>query len=162
MKLNVDGHDPYETFVVTTWIWYAKDLGPLYVVSLPSSLCFKVWTSLCWALSQHDVPNQWDEPWLNLEERIISLRVRLFENGVIKGRRWIIVRVLLKTRNVFCNLVINHTDPLWVDAKRGVNQQWTKKWVSICPIFDCLPCGVSKTERKSCWWCWGLQDGDCL
>ncbi len=44
--LNVDGHNPYETFVVTTWIWYAKDLGPLYVVSLPSSLCFKVWTSL--------------------------------------------------------------------------------------------------------------------
>jgi hypothetical protein len=24
--LNVDGHDPYETFVVTTWIWYAKKL----------------------------------------------------------------------------------------------------------------------------------------
>jgi hypothetical protein len=43
--LNVDGHDPYETFIVTTWIWYAKDLGPLYVVSLPSGLCFKVWTS---------------------------------------------------------------------------------------------------------------------
>ncbi len=41
---NVDGHYTYETFVV--WIWYAKDLGPLYVVSLPSSLCFKVWTSL--------------------------------------------------------------------------------------------------------------------
>jgi hypothetical protein len=37
--------DPYETFVVTTWIWYAKDFGPLYVVSLPSGLCFKVWTS---------------------------------------------------------------------------------------------------------------------
>jgi hypothetical protein len=43
--LNVDGHDPYEIFVVTTWIWYAKDLGPLYVVNLPSSLCFKDWTS---------------------------------------------------------------------------------------------------------------------
>ncbi len=44
--LDVDGHDPYETFVVTTWIWYAEDVGPLYVVSLSSSLCFKVWTSL--------------------------------------------------------------------------------------------------------------------
>jgi hypothetical protein len=44
--LDVDGHDPYETFVLTTWIWYAKDFGPLYVVSLPSGLCFKVWTSL--------------------------------------------------------------------------------------------------------------------
>ncbi len=44
--LNVDGHNPYETFVVTTWIWYAKDFGPFYVVSLPSGLCFKVWTSL--------------------------------------------------------------------------------------------------------------------
>ncbi len=44
--LNVDGHIPYETFVVTAWIWYAKDLGPLYVMSLPSGLCFKVWTSL--------------------------------------------------------------------------------------------------------------------
>jgi hypothetical protein len=42
---NVDGHDPYETFIVSTLIWYAKDLGPLYVMSLPSSLCFKVWTS---------------------------------------------------------------------------------------------------------------------
>jgi hypothetical protein len=41
--LNVDGHDPYET---TTWIWYAKDLGPLYVLSLSSGLCFKVRTSL--------------------------------------------------------------------------------------------------------------------
>ncbi len=40
--LNVDGHNPYETFVVTTWIWIAKDLGPFYVVSLPSGLCFKV------------------------------------------------------------------------------------------------------------------------
>ncbi len=44
--LNVDGHGPYETFIVTIWIWYATDLGPLYVVSLPSGLCFKVWTSL--------------------------------------------------------------------------------------------------------------------
>ncbi len=44
--LNVDGHDPYETFVVTTWILYAEDFGPLYIVSLPSGLCFKVWTSL--------------------------------------------------------------------------------------------------------------------
>jgi hypothetical protein len=43
--LNVDGHNPYETFIVTAWIWYAKDLGPLYVMSLPSGLCFKVWTS---------------------------------------------------------------------------------------------------------------------
>jgi hypothetical protein len=43
--LNVDGHDPDETFVVNTWIWYAKDLGPLYVMSLPSGLCFKVCTS---------------------------------------------------------------------------------------------------------------------
>jgi hypothetical protein len=40
--LDVDGHDPYETVVVTTWIWYAKDFVPLYVVSLPSGLCFKV------------------------------------------------------------------------------------------------------------------------
>ncbi len=40
--LDVDGHDPYETFVVTTWIWCAKDFSPLYVVSLPSGLCFKV------------------------------------------------------------------------------------------------------------------------
>ncbi len=44
--LNVDGHDPYETFIVTACIWYAKDLGTLYVMSLPSGLCFKVWTSL--------------------------------------------------------------------------------------------------------------------
>jgi hypothetical protein len=44
--LNVNGHNPYETCVVTTWIWYAKDLGPLYVMSLPGSLCFKVWNSL--------------------------------------------------------------------------------------------------------------------
>jgi hypothetical protein len=44
--LDVYGHDPYETFVVTTWIWYAKDFSSLYVVSLPSGLCFKVWTSL--------------------------------------------------------------------------------------------------------------------
>ncbi len=43
--LNVDGHDPYETFIVTTWIWYAEDFGPLYVVSLPSGLCFRVLTS---------------------------------------------------------------------------------------------------------------------
>jgi hypothetical protein len=43
--LDVDGHNPYEAFVVTAWIWYAKDFGPLYVVSLPSGLCFKVWTS---------------------------------------------------------------------------------------------------------------------
>jgi hypothetical protein len=39
-------------------------------------------------LSQHDVPHQQDELWVNLEERTMSqLRVRLFENGVIKGRR---------------------------------------------------------------------------
>ncbi len=43
--LNVDGHNPYETFVVTAWIWYAKDLGPLYVMSLPSGICFKIRTS---------------------------------------------------------------------------------------------------------------------
>jgi hypothetical protein len=43
--LSVDGHNPYEIFIVTTCIWYAKDLGPLHAVSLPSSLCFKVWTS---------------------------------------------------------------------------------------------------------------------
>ncbi len=32
--LNVDGHNPYETFVVTTWIWYAcpRPIGPIYVV----------------------------------------------------------------------------------------------------------------------------------
>jgi hypothetical protein len=40
--VNVDGHNPYEAFVVTAWIWYAKDLGPLYVMSLLNSLCFKV------------------------------------------------------------------------------------------------------------------------
>ncbi len=44
--LNVDGHNPYKSFLVTTWIWYAKDLSPLYVMSLPSGLCFKIWTSL--------------------------------------------------------------------------------------------------------------------
>ena len=44
--LNVDGHNPYETFVVTAWVWYAKDLSLFYVMSLPSGLCFKVWTSL--------------------------------------------------------------------------------------------------------------------
>ncbi len=39
-------------------------------------------------LGQHDVPYQQDELWLNLEERTMSqLWVRLFENGVIKGRR---------------------------------------------------------------------------
>jgi hypothetical protein len=43
--LSVDGNNPYKSFVVTTWIWYAKGLGPLYVMSLLSSLCFKVWTS---------------------------------------------------------------------------------------------------------------------
>ncbi len=43
--LNVDGHDPDETFVVTAWIWYAKELGSLYVMNLLSGLCFKVWTS---------------------------------------------------------------------------------------------------------------------
>ncbi len=35
-------------------------------------------------LGQHNVPYQRDELCLNLEEQ---LRVRLFENGVIKGRR---------------------------------------------------------------------------
>ncbi len=44
--LNVDGNNPYETFVVTAWNWYAKNLDPLYVMSLPSSLCFKVRTTL--------------------------------------------------------------------------------------------------------------------
>jgi hypothetical protein len=43
--INVDSHDPYKSFIVTTWIWYAKDLGPLYGMSLPSGLCFKIWTS---------------------------------------------------------------------------------------------------------------------
>jgi hypothetical protein len=43
--LNVDDHDPYETFIVIAWIWYAKDLSPLYEMSLPNKLCFKVWTS---------------------------------------------------------------------------------------------------------------------
>jgi hypothetical protein len=43
--LDVDGHNPYKSFVVTTWIRYAKDLGPLYVMSIPSGLCFKIWTS---------------------------------------------------------------------------------------------------------------------
>ncbi len=87
-------------------------------------------------LSQHDVPYQQDELWLNLEERTMSqLRVHLFENGVIKGRRWIIVRVLFKTRNVVCNLVIDCTDPLWVDVKRQVNQQWTKETSEHLPNF---------------------------
>ncbi len=44
--LDVDGQDSHETFVVTAWICYAEDFSPLYVVSLPSSLCCKVWTSL--------------------------------------------------------------------------------------------------------------------
>ncbi len=39
-------------------------------------------------LSQHNVPYQQDELWLNLEERTMSqLRVRLFENSLIKGMR---------------------------------------------------------------------------
>ncbi len=48
-------------------------------------------------LGQHNVPYQQDELWLwlNLEERTVSqLRVRLFENSIIKGRWWIVVRLL--------------------------------------------------------------------
>ncbi len=87
-------------------------------------------------LGQHKVPYQQDELLLNLEERTMSqLRVRLFENCVIKGRRWIIVRVLFETRNVIRDLIINHTDPLWVDAKRQVNQQWTKETSKHSPDF---------------------------
>ncbi len=37
-----------------------------------------------------------------------------------------------------------------------------KKQVSISPILIACTCGRSKTEQKNCWWCWGLQDGDCL
>jgi hypothetical protein len=44
--INVDGRNPNETIVVTTWIWYAKDFCPLYLVSMPSGLCFNVLTSL--------------------------------------------------------------------------------------------------------------------
>jgi hypothetical protein len=39
-------------------------------------------------LGQHNVSYQQDELWLNLEERKMSqLRVPLFENSVVKGRR---------------------------------------------------------------------------
>ncbi len=38
-------------------------------------------------LSQHNVPYQKDELWLNLEERTMSqLQVHQFENDVIEGR----------------------------------------------------------------------------
>ncbi len=79
-------------------------------------------------LGQHDVPYQRDEFWLNLEERTTSqFWVHLFENSVIENRRWINVRLCFETRNVTSNLVINHTDPLWIDAKRQVDQQWTEE-----------------------------------
>jgi hypothetical protein len=113
--LNVDGHNPYNSFVVTTWIWYAKNLGPFHVMSLLSGLCFKVWTSFVIRpfLGQHNVPYQPDELWLNLEERTMSqLWVHLFENSVIKSRRRINVRLLFEKRNVVSNLVIGCTDPL--------------------------------------------------
>jgi hypothetical protein len=35
--------------------------------------------------------------------------------------------LLFETRNIISNLVIDHTDALWVDAKRQVIQQWTEK-----------------------------------
>jgi hypothetical protein len=64
-------------------------------------------------LSQHNVPYQQDELWLNLEEKTMSqLWVRLFENGVIEGRRLIIARLLFETKNVLCDLVIDCTDQL--------------------------------------------------
>ncbi len=77
-------------------------------------------------LNQHNVPYQQDELWLNLEERTMSqLWVRLFENGVIKGRRWIIVGCVLRKEMlsaILCKLINNEQ----------------KKQASICPIFDCL------------------------
>ncbi len=64
-------------------------------------------------LGQHDVPYRQDELWLNLEERMMSqLQVCLFENSVIKGRRWINVGVLFESRNVFSDLAIDSTDRL--------------------------------------------------
>ncbi len=90
-------------------------------------------------LSQHDVPYQWDELWLNLEERTMSqLWVRLFENSVIKSGRWISVGLLFETRNIISDLVFNCTDPLWIDAKRWVNQNKQKKRASIHLSFDHL------------------------
>ncbi len=56
-------------------------------------------------LGQHNVPYQQRELWLNLEERTMSqLRVRLFENSVIKRRRWISVGLFFETRNVIIDL----------------------------------------------------------
>ncbi len=90
-------------------------------------------------LGQHNVPCQWDELWLNLEERTMSqLWVCLFENSVIKGRRWINIRLLFEMRNVARNLVLDCTDPLWVDAKRQVNQQLTEETSKHLPNFDRL------------------------
>jgi hypothetical protein len=43
---GVDSHNPLISWVVSTWILYPEDISPFYVVSLPSSLCFNVWTSL--------------------------------------------------------------------------------------------------------------------
>ncbi len=99
-------------------------------------------------LGQHDVPYQQDELWLNLEERSTSqFQVHLFENSVIKGRRWIVVRLLFETRNVIHNLVINCTDPLWVDAKRQVNQQWTEETTEHSPDFWLLACVECPRQR---------------
>ncbi len=69
-------------------------------------VCQRSWPTLCselaeWSLfqgldlfvigpflGQHDVPYQQDELWLNLEEGTVSqLRVHLFENSAIKGRK---------------------------------------------------------------------------
>ena len=42
---GVDGHNPLIAQVVTTRILNPDDLGPFYVMSLPSGLSFNAWTS---------------------------------------------------------------------------------------------------------------------
>ncbi len=44
--LDIDGYNPLVPLKGATWIRYSEDLVQLYEMSLPSSLCFNILTSL--------------------------------------------------------------------------------------------------------------------
>ena len=58
-----------------------------------------------------------------------QLRVSLFQRGIIETRSRSGVSTMLpfQARNVIGNFVINGTDPLRINAERGINQEGTKE-----------------------------------
>ncbi len=105
-------------------------------------------------LSQHDVPHQWDELWLNLEERKMCNRKQ--EMNQCQIAFWDKKCCQRSCHWLYWSIFNWCQEASWSTMNRRRNKRAFAQSLIVCT------CGVSRTMRKSCWWCWGLQDGYCL